>query len=143
MAIGLGAAIIGSAIASSLFGTGMNHIQRATDRNFNASEAQKQRNWEEYMSSTAYSRAVDDMKNAGLNPALMYGGGTASSTPGGSSAHVSSPTNRVDSFANLMNSFANVAHVFNFDSSKQNNISFDKFASVSKDLFTDLSKIKF
>ena len=60
---------------------------------FNASEAEKQRQWEEYMSSTAYQRQVADMEAAGLNPyAMMSGGGYSggASTPSGSSAQVSS-----------------------------------------------------
>lgn len=53
---------------------------------FNAAEAQKQRDWEQEMSNTAYQRAASDMKAAGFNPALMFQQGGAS-TPSGSSAH--------------------------------------------------------
>lgn len=56
-------------------------------QNFNASEAQKTRDFEKEMSSTAYQRAVEDIEQAGLNPNMIYGsGGTPASTPTSSSA---------------------------------------------------------
>lgn len=51
---------------------------------FNAEEAQKNRDFQEYMSNTSYSRMVADLKNAGLNPVLALG--SPASTPSGSSA---------------------------------------------------------
>lgn len=64
--------------------TGAENEQNA----FNAEEAQKQRDYETEMSNTAYQRQTADMRAAGINPALMYGGTGASgaSTPSGSSA---------------------------------------------------------
>lgn len=57
---------------------------------FNASEAEKQRAFEERMSSTSYSRAVEDMKRAGINPQIaLSNGANASSTPQGASAQAS------------------------------------------------------
>lgn len=55
---------------------------------FNASEAQKVRDFEERMSNTAYQRAISDMKAAGINPILAVSNGGAS-TPSGSVAQAS------------------------------------------------------
>lgn len=61
------------------------HNEAELAREFNASEAQKQRDWNEEMSNTAYQRAVKDMQAAGLNPILAYQQGGAS-TPSAASA---------------------------------------------------------
>lgn len=65
-----------------------NHIENVTAMNFNSTEAMKDREWQEHMSNTAYQRAVEDMKKAGLNPILAFQNGGAS-TPGGSAGTIS------------------------------------------------------
>lgn len=58
---------------------------------FTASEAQKQRDWEEQMSNTAYQRQVADMRAAGVNPAMAMNGTSGASTPAGASGSSVSP----------------------------------------------------
>lgn len=50
-----------------------------------ALQAKINRDWQERMSNTAYQRATEDMRKAGLNPYLAYQQGGAS-TPTGASA---------------------------------------------------------
>lgn len=64
-----------------------NAQQAAIGRDFESKEAQKDRDWKERMSNTAYQRAAADMKTAGINPVALLGGAQSASTPSGSSAH--------------------------------------------------------
>lgn len=76
-----------------VIGRGINNISGTTANNqFAASEAAKERAFQDYMSSTAYQRAVRDMKAAGINPATLTGlngSSGAASTPSGASASAS------------------------------------------------------
>jgi len=58
--------------------------QAAVDRSFQVQQAAVNRQFQERLSSSAYQRAVADMKKAGLNPAMMYQGMSGASTPSGS-----------------------------------------------------------
>lgn len=64
----------------------------------NAREADKNREWQQWMSSTAHQREVMDLKAAGLNPVLSAGGGGAS-TPSGNVPNVQSTMEGIASSA--------------------------------------------
>lgn len=68
--------------------------QMREQNQFNANEAQLNRDFQERMSSTAYQRAVSDMKAAGINPVVALGHMNAASTPTGSAASSSTGAGR-------------------------------------------------
>lgn len=68
---------------------------------FSADEAQKQRDWEEQMSNTAYQRQVADMRAAGVNPAMAMNGSSGASTPSSAAPSSVSPSSGI-SFQDIL-----------------------------------------
>lgn len=91
----------GSSIENQVTKSDLTGAEKAANQ-FTANEAQKQRDWEEQMSNTAYQRQVADMRAAGVNPALAMSGSSGASTPSGASATSVSPSSSGLSFSDLM-----------------------------------------
>lgn len=86
----LGSIISGIAGVASAY---MSYRGQQTANKQNLQEADRNRQWQERMSSTSHQREVADLKKAGLNPVLSAHGGA--STPGGAQGTVISPTKEV------------------------------------------------
>lgn len=89
--------IVGQAVQNSynqrIAESNREHDQNMMSRQF--AENQLNRDFQERMSNTQYTRAVKDMKSAGLNPMMMYGSsGMQASAPAGSSGGSGSAQSR-------------------------------------------------
>lgn len=88
-----------------------NSIEAAKQRYWASEENQANRDWQSYMSNTSYSRAVADMKNAGLNPILALSSGFGGANTGNSVATSGSSSsynvNNADTASDLISAILN------------------------------------
>lgn len=98
---------------------------------FNAQEAEKQRNWEEKMANTAHQREMGDLEKAGLNPVLSANGGAV--TPSGATA--SSGQQSAARMANLGDTLSNAINAYS--TAKQADIAEKKTPSEIKKNIAD------
>ena len=91
-----------------------NADQAQINRDFQAEQAQINRDFQERMSNTAWQRAIEDGKKAGINPYIAYhaasvpsGGQAAGFGASGPSAAYTGASNAV-AYANMINSVSNL-----------------------------------
>ncbi len=121
----------GLGIAGDLFG-----LNKQTQ--FNASESQKNRDFQRQMSNTAMQRSVRDMKKAGLNPIL--GLSSPASTPSGATASISAP-NLSSSVSNAFQAGKSTADINNTKAlNRINSMEADK-QEVFKAFYDDLQPL--
>lgn len=81
----------GTNLGRKITGSGLTDAELQANE-FNAQQAQIQRDFEERMANTAFQRQVADMKRSGVNPALtMSPGASGATVPSGSAASSVSP----------------------------------------------------
>ena len=94
-------------IVGSLLGSNSASAAVAANNEFQAKEAQKQRDWQEKMANTAHQREVSDLRTAGLNPILSATGGSGAATPVGAMPITSAYTGQAQDITSGLNAGVN------------------------------------
>lgn len=107
---------------------------------FNALEAQKQREWQEYMASTAYQRTVKDLKAAGINPILAAQNG-ATATGSGASANLATANSFMGSaYADTISSGQSATYGENWSNSDSGLLTFiSGITEIAKGLYEQIN----
>lgn len=134
-----------------------NQISNNAAMSYNSAQAAKNRAWQEQMSNTAYQRAVEDMRKAGINPILAYQQGGAS-TPGGAQGTISGASmglasssaatasalgvsqNHNNTWSKSESNWYNAAQAVG-DATSWSHTSADKAFNAFKDVFNNLSNL--
>lgn len=115
----------------SISGSGLTTAEIQANE-FNAAEAQKQRDWQTEMDNTKVQRSVQDMQAAGVNPAMMMGGsGVTASTPSGAAASAGAPRRGNVSLDSIMN-MAMIGQRFKESNANISNIKADTALKLSE-----------
>lgn len=98
-------------VSDDLLGAGLDYYSSAHANKQNAAEAQRNRDFQLMMSSTAYQRQAADLKAAGYNPILGAYQGSGASTGGGSQAVMQPRTARLSAHMALASQAATIDNI--------------------------------